>query len=423
MMNDTASDFVVPRDLVLPSELTGESPRDLPDSVAAGPLSEARRRTFWGCLFGAVVCFLLSLLPFVKTLAIYVLPLGYLSWISVALCVGAAVEYFRAGELKAAANYIRNGHAAFGRVVELIKCPTIVVNGQPTMHAFQAFVQVINPQTDLPVLVQVKSRDFRTDIKDQVRTRFRVGDCVPKVWLPNRFDETLQIYDFLELTPEASLQRVESPQQMSLWQIIALVVFIPVFIFALFWNIYAMGRFSPLEFDYLRAGAAPFCIGGLLALLATILFWLAARRKRREIEQRNVASSATGDAIEIPYQAGAIRSFLFAIVIVAGAVLLGGLTFLCWCFTANALLDQSPRHAEAVQITDMIQVTHSFLFREFKLKFRRAGRDRDDSMLTTPDHLSQFDVPLGNAQIRSGWLGWQWVETIEPLAAQPPGGD
>ena len=35
-------------------------------------------------------------------------------------------------------------------------------------------------------------------------------------------------------------------------------------------------------------------------------------------------------------------------------------------------------------------------------------------MLTTPQHLSQFQVPIGIAVIREGWLGWPWVETVEP---------
>ena len=109
---------------------------------------------------------------------------------------------------------------------------------------------------------------------------------------------------------------------------------------------------------------------------------------------------------------------MLAVVLVFGAMLLGGMTVLCWCFTANALLDRSPAKPEIVSITDMIQVTHKFIFREYKMKYRRVNEQKDHSMLTTPEHLEQFVVPSGTAQVRAGWLGWPWVETITPLFGQ-----
>jgi hypothetical protein len=413
-MLDTSTGFVVPKDARLPSELDGDPPRELPDAIRHGPLAQTDRRAFWGCLVAAALCFALSSLSFVETLALYILPLAYLHWIGIALALIAFSSYLGFGQLKKSSRYVQHGRAGFGRVVELVKYPSVVVNGQPSAYAFQAIVQTLHPHSDQPVCLQVKSRDFQPHQKDDVETRFRVGDFVPVVWFPDRFEQSFQVYDFLELTPESSLLRSQ-PDAKPLWQTVALVIFLFVFFFALFWNVYAFQRYAPLDFDHARSGLWPFVFGGSLGLITVVVAYIVARRKRQQTEQRNLDAASTGKAIELVHHRGPIRTFLFGSVIVAGAILLAGLTFLCWCFTANALLDRSPARPENVELTEMIQITHSFIFREYKLKYRRGIKDKDDEFLTTPDHLEQFVVPQGIAQIRSGAFGWPWVETIDPV--------
>jgi hypothetical protein len=63
----------------------------------------------------------------------------------------------------------------------------------------------------------------------------------------------------------------------------------------------------------------------------------------------------------------------------------------------------------------MIQTTHDFILRDYRLKYRFVGKKKDDELLTTPDHLNQFNAPIGIAEIRSGWLGWPWVENVRPF--------
>jgi hypothetical protein len=83
--------------------------------------------------------------------------------------------------------------------------------------------------------------------------------------------------------------------------------------------------------------------------------------------------------------------------------------------TANAMLDKSPVQTADVEFAEMVEVTHSFLFREYKLKYQRVGKKEDKEFLTTPQHLAQFDTLRGRAHIRGGRFGWPWVETIEPV--------
>jgi hypothetical protein len=407
--------FVVPRDLRLPAELVGDVPRAVPDEVQQGPLAQKNRAAFWGCLVAAALCLVLSVTPFVDTLALYFLPLGYLQWISLGLFVIALFSYLGGGALKKATRYVQHGSAGFGRVVELIKYPSVVMHGQPTAHAFRATVQVLHPNSDQPVFMQVKSGDFSTHKKDRIETRFQVGDFVPVVWLPNKFDETFQIYDFLELTPTASLQRGVDAAKKPLWQIFLLAIAVPAFFFVLFWNVYALERFMPLEFDFAGRGIWPAVAGGVLGLVIAITGWLATRKRAKQAEQRNLDNLAAGKAIELEHRMGTIRKGFYGLLIVAGSILLGACTFMCWCFTANALLDASPVKTKNVRITNMIQTTHDFIIRDYRIKYRFPDKAKDDELLTTPEHLSEFDLPIGVAEIQSGWLGWPWVKTVRPV--------
>src|SRR5262249_51115683 len=235
----------------LPEELRGPTPRVRPAFVKYSPLAAKQLNIFLGCMVAGGMCLVLSPLPFVKTMALYFLPLGYLTWIGVGLCALGAVIYTTGAEFKRACKYLEEGEAAFGRVQALVKRPTLVVHGQPSTYALFAVVQLRHPDTGEICAREVKSREFSASRKDRVQTRFRVGDAVPVVWLPHKFDKTLTIYDFLEISPEATLLW-DTPKSSPLWQVIAGSAFCVAFMFALFWNVYALGRFQPLDFDFLR---------------------------------------------------------------------------------------------------------------------------------------------------------------------------
>jgi hypothetical protein len=401
----------------LPEELRGPTPRPRPAFVRQSPLAAKRLNVFLGCMVAGGMCLVLSPLPFVKTMSLYLLPLEYLTWIGLGLCAIGALIYGSGAELKRACNYLEEGEAAFGRVKSLVKKPTLLVHGQSSTYALFAAVEVRHPETGETCLREVKSRDFSASKKDRVNTRFRVGDAIPVVWLPHKFEKTVQIYDFLDVSPEASLQW-DRPKSAPLWQTIALTAFGVAFMFALFWNVYAIGRFQPLDFEFMQ-GLPIFALGAVVSVAALIACYVFAIRKRREVATRNQEAIAAGEAVELQLEKKPIRGGLFAIILVLGAALLGGATVLCWAMTANALLDKSPARPVPVRITDMIQETTDFIYREYKMKYRRAEDKSDQTLLTTPDNLNQFQLPIGIAQVRQGRFGWPWVETIDPLPGNP----
>jgi hypothetical protein len=273
----------------------------------------------------------------------------------------------------------------------------------------------LNPDGDEPLLCDVKSPEFMPDWKDLTDAPFRVGDRVPIVWMPGELQKTVQVYDFLEATPDACLVRRSLTEKTPMWQLILAAGLIPLLFLALFWNVYAMGRYGPIDFDYLRNGGLPFAVGGLIGAMLCLWGFRLYFKKRRLQEERNKAAALSGEAVDNSLNMHWLKLGGLGLVLFAGAVLLCGATVLCWAFTANALLDQSPPKRVPVEVTEMIQTTHGGIFREYQMKFRRVGDKKDQSLLSTPDHMDQFVVPLGNALVREGRFGWPWVETIEPV--------
>jgi hypothetical protein len=403
----------------LPAELQGPVPREIPQAVKESRLARKQRRQVWGCFIAGLLCVAIDGLPFIETLSLYVLPLGYLLWIGIGLCAIAGIVSLNPQELRKARRYIERGEAEFGRVLALVKTPTLLVHGRPTTYAMAAVVQLRHPTTGEMCECHMKSRTFGSSEKDQVSARFRVGDFVPVVWIPGEFEGTAQIYDFLEVMPEHSLVYRSKP--MPLWKSLAVLVFVAAILVTLLWTFYAVGRYQPIDFDWLSQGALPFLVGGGLALAGGVGVAIKLAGQRRKLAERNTEAMRAGDAVELTVPKGKFSRIGRGALIMAGAVLLGGAMSLGLCMTANALFDKSPEVLVPVQITKRVQITHNFLFREYKLQFRRAQDLKDLDLLTTPQHLRQFTIPLGIAHVRSGWLGWHWVETVEPVQLVKPG--
>lgn len=406
--------------LELPVELTGRPPRSLPESIHQSVVAQGRRNVFWGTMTAGFLCGGMASMPFIDTLSLYVLPLGYLYWIAAGLIGLALLARFGNGDWKTGCRYIRDGEASFAKVLSLVKTPTLVMNGQATQYALVAGLQMKHPESGETIECTAQSRNFSADKKDTIDTTFRVGDSVPVVWLPGKFPKSLQVFEFLEISPTTTLVRRQGAPT-PLWHVIGLLALIVGMFFALFWNIYAFGRFELV--NELQGMLWPMIVGGTLGFGAVLASLLVGQKKRRELLERNVAAMNSGTAVEMPLTSSLPgRLFFWAIMFVGGTGLVG-LTVYCWCLTANALLDRSPAQRRPVEIDEMLQVTHSFIFREYKLKYRFADEQEKHSLLTTPQHLDEFQIPIGVAVVRDGWLGWPWVETIEPIAlieGEPP---
>jgi hypothetical protein len=287
----TDADVISSSDATLPEELTGPAPRQIPDVIKQGRLYLKNRNLVWSLAAWGLACLLADELPFIQTLALFFLPLAYLLWIGIGLCVLAVCFYVVPRELTRAKRYLEPGEAAFGRVTSLIKKPTTLYNGQPTAYAIVANVEMQHPQTGVICVRELKSPDFS---KKSREPRFRVGDVVPVVWFPDQFDSTAQIYDFLEVMPERDLIDRDGPRP--LWKTIVLALTIPIFLLGGSWLLYAVGCYSPFDLGF-RQIAIPIAFGAIVGLLLTTVALVLRIRRLRELRERNLEAMATGAAL------------------------------------------------------------------------------------------------------------------------------
>jgi len=413
---DSQHDLQPPTDLKLPAELVGTAPRRLPLEFDDNIHHVSRKRTTLYLIGLGILCMVLSFIPFVQTIGIYFLPVLILFWIGLALLGAAVWVMFSKSEIKRVSNYVTDGGTGFARVDEMVKVPTVYHNGAVTHKAFVTKLTMVHPQTRKPVVCEARSRNFNAG--EKLATKFRVGDWVPVVWLKDQFETSFTLYDFLEATPESSLIRNRTP----LWQSAVTLSLVAAGVIGIFWSIFVLGRYSPIEFGFEDA-KLPAIIGTVLGIAATIGIILSQRRKTKNIKVNNELAIASGQALELdPDKEEPLwKRIGFSLMVGFGMVLLCGMLVFACFFTVNAQLDQSkPKLAEA-KITKMTETTHSLIFCEYNIEYELDGFDGKQTMMTTPDHMDTFEVATGIAKIRDGYLGWRWVETIDPIIAEKNG--
>jgi hypothetical protein len=415
-----ALDLTPPAGFAFPQELQGPAPRAIPPRLRQGPYARRRQDAVRASLIFGTGALLLDAVPGVELLSLYVLPFAYLTWIGLAALAFAALVWldarFRLGPFR----YVRDGVPLGVRVVDLVKGPSVVMNGQTTHYAFTAALAFLHPETAVPCGVQLKSDDFAASRRGDTDTPFRIGDYVTAVYLPGKLEKSLRLYAFLELSPEASLRRraaaAASPAQVAGGLLALLAIF-----GALFGNVYAYGRYQPLDFETAQA-AIPMGAGALLIGGATLAgLWLAHRGEQRRTAERN-ARAAAGEALELstPFLGSGLHGWLMRGLMGVGAPLIGAVTGLCFAFLGNAWLDAAPAEPQPAHVTDMSMTSYALLFREFELAYRLDGSEEDRKLLTTPDHLLRFADERAVVWVRPGRFGWPWVETVEP--AEPASG-
>jgi hypothetical protein len=416
---DPFGPFDPPAMYAIEPEFQPDKPRPIPPELHEGRYARGRRRFFWGFLTAGVLCILSERLPFVATWGLYVLPLQYLDWIGVACIViafaGRSMDRLRKGPYR----YVIEGTPLVVRVRQVGLQLKVVVNGQPSSYQFVALVEYRDPATQELVTVPTYSNEISAAAKDQLTTSYHAGDYATGVYLPGDLKKTLRLYGFLDLRPELGLIRRDGASEMGLAAMLVLIGLLFGIFGVLGWNLYAFQRYHPLEMTLAQQGPA-FAVGAALVGGAMIAFLLKTQaRERARRATRNLRAAASGGAIEAePPQKGwfGIHGLFLGLVIGSGALGLGGLTFLCWCFTANAWLDDSAAAPRAVLIEQVWTTTHSFILREYTIEYSfPKEKGVKHKLLSTPDEIRSFKLPVGVAQIRAGRFGWPWIEAITPL--------
>ena len=414
--------FEPPEDYEFEPELRNDPPRHIPSELNQGRYARGRRKGLVVGLLTGFLCASLSLVPAVKFAALFLLPLAYLGWIGLAIIgitlVGYLLYLFRKGPFA----YVENGSPLVVRICSLVVRPRLIFNGEPTAYECAAIIQFRHPATGQLTVAETVSNEFAATQKGGLTTSYNVGDHATAVYLGSDPDATLRLYGFLDLRPGLGLVKRDDQRPDSLLATATTVLVMFSAIAALFWSFYAYEQYSPLETTTARF-AVPMAIGS--ALFGGLGLWLMLRdmiKTRNKIDTANRVAVAEGKPVELDF---APRGWfgkhgkLMGSVIVLGLLLIGGLTMVSLACTVNALLDSSPPRPQPVMITDMIMTTHSYVLRHYEIKYEFPDDDETRSMLSTPAEMNEFTNHLGIAMVRDGWLGWEWVESIEPVVVQP----
>ena len=408
-MNDNQMPLGSPVDLQLPTELHRPTPRPLPRDFSYNPHNLKRKQQTILWVGAGIICMTLHFVPFVKMMSFYFWPFQILFWIGLLMCVVGAYIWSKQPKLKLAEHYVKHAEVAFAEVKEMVKIPVTYHQGSVAFQAIVVKLYMQHPERGRLVELQVKTDDF--PVEAELSPKFRVGDHVPVVWYKSQFDRTHQIYDFLEATPESSLQR----PPISLLRPVAILTMVFTAITFFVWSVYMLTKYQPIKFGF-DESLLPASIGFGLGVVVAIVFYCVQSFYMRALRKNNETAISSGGAIDVDLEEEPKwKLFGFYILSGGGVAVMTTCVFMAGCFAANVLLDKSPASEVPVEITDMSEVTHALLVREFNIEYQMEGVDGKLKLMSTPDHMSKFEALEGMAQVHDGYLGWPWVETIKPI--------
>lgn len=255
--------FAPPDDYQFEEELQDEPPRPIPAELRRGRYAKRARLTAWAFLVVGVLSMATGMLPVVKFCGLFVLPLKYLTWIGVGCAAAAAFGFLSNLVRRGPYRYVEEGVPIVARVCSLVLGPTAIVNGEPASYGFAASIQYRDPESGEVVFAETKSNPFSTSFKDRLTTSYHVGDYVTAVYLKSDPAKSLRLYGFLDLKPGLGLIERDATDETGIVKSLLLVVVVFGIFAVLGWNIYAYGRYEPLEMTF-RQGVLPFVVGAIV---------------------------------------------------------------------------------------------------------------------------------------------------------------
>ena len=404
-------------DLRLPAELHRPTPRPLPRDFGSNVSHQKRKQQTILWIGAGIFLMVLHFVPVIKALGFFSWPFLILFWVGLVCCaIGVFMWlkpiWFKSPKMKRVEDYIEHAEVASAEVKELVKIPVSYYRGQVSYQAFAVELAMEHPEIGSEVQLQVKSDSFPAH--EIVSPKFRTGDHVPVVWHKEKFDSTLQIYEFLEATPDSSLQR----PPISIWPTVRDLAIIFVCLSVLVWSAYIFGKYATVGFgwdDLLYPASIGLGIGIASAIILSVIQIL----RLRTLHAKNESAILAGDAFDVVLEKKTIWTFvIFGLCVGLGVSIIATCVTTAGCLAVNALLDDSPAKEEIVKITDTYEDIPSAIHREFIVEFEMdgvKGIDGKQKFRTTPKHMASFKGPTGLAEVHDGYLGWRWIKAIKPI--------
>jgi hypothetical protein len=399
--------FEPPLDYAFEPELRGPAPRRVPWEIEHGRIAETRRKHLIGGIVLGLFFIGLGLLPrfgiareSLKLQAVLLAGCG-----TIAMTIGAVVfHWLRRGPLA----YIEDSVPLVARICDLVVRPKRYMHGEVVTVEFAALTQLRDPSTGLVSYWEMTSSELPAAQKDRYTTTFRVGDYATAVYLPTDPQGTLRLYGFLDLKHDLGVVRKPEGGGGQARTIVKIVlalagVFVPVLL-----TLYAMASFQPIALTPARLIAS--LAWGPLAFGIPVL-WLMAREaqlQRQRLAERNEQARLLGEAVDLdaagPSRFGADSGWIDA-AIVGGVMVMAAVMSYGVTLVVNGALDNAQPRKQEVIVTGL---TTSRVY------FRFAGGNKIHSLRRDPSAIPPAQGNQARAIVRDGWLGWQWVQAIEP---------
>lgn len=384
--------FAPPPDFGHEPEFAADPPRPLPEFTRGCYYVRTRQATVWICAMIASACWATKSLPFVETLSWYLLPLGYLRWISLGFAALMAFYWLRNSTTKGFLEYIRRGEPLIGRVRRV----DVRIEGVKEAP-FARFVAEVEFQHPVSGQIQITSlstphpfpyRDLST-----MESGLVPGEYVKLVYLPDRLEKSLQVYGWLGLDPGLDLIRKNGRplQPRSPLTVLLVVTGITALLWAVLALLYVIGRYAVFENESWQ----PYAIGIGLAVMPFVIV-LAYRVNRAGAPLR-----------------AAIKKYLFAVL---AGLFCGSIVGFPAVGFVNGYFDRSPTHFEPVTIVQGWQTTHELIVRTYELEYHPFPAGKTEKQMVPVETLAMFAPDsLAVIDVGSGRLGMRWLRNFHPI--------
>ncbi len=407
----------------LEPEFHAPVPRPIPEALRRGRYGRRRRATLWFSAFFAASAFGCWWATRGTTLDFYFLALPYFHLVAAASAVLglvlAAVQRLFPGRYR----YVRDGIPTPARVRDVRLAVAATTHGAASQYRYLCTVEFQPAGERETRLAQVASPEFSEMFKDATETPLRVGDYVTAVALPGK---VLTLYGFLQINPEVDFVRRKGRRPRHGSAVCDALLWVGLFYLFVGLLLAATGLPSMLpigvpetaDWHWAVPAAALLAISG--AFLTRVWMRRTETKRRATIEERNEAARREGRPVEefAPVAAGSVNR---ALLVFAGAVipLMFGVLLVS---TVNAAFDRSPARYEAVPIRDFYHKTWLALFRNYEVRYERAGSTRSISVpVAQLELLDRTAAKRGALEWRTGRLGLPWIANIHPLLAGEDG--
>jgi hypothetical protein len=332
---------------------------------------------------------------------------------------GLVINLFAKGDLR----YLEDGHAIPAQVLEVVRAPSHIVNGVVTHYGIHVNLSIL-PQM-LPKGMPVDHTNWLVKVCDdpgiEIKTpKFRPGDWVAAVYLPENFSNSLKIYECLDIHPDGGMQAVRPDvlsKAFSKQRYVLIFTACAIAAGYLIAGLATRGFYTPLEFRFSET-MLPTIV--LAAVIGTSILYLLANCQVEQV----AAPHETSVNMNPSFRERVGDGGLFLLIL--GSYLMSLLASQGMLQAANAWLDSGEaRPVPAVVTAIKPDPWLGGLIKSYEVwlacepldvadhRIRVNGEAGEQLFTETRNAWASGNTAASRLRVRPGAFGWAWVQGID----------